>query len=247
MALVSVIIPYYKKIDHIEKTIQSVLDQTFEDFEIIVIYDDNIKNDLKQIEKFIKNNPKIKIINNNINLGAGISRNIGIKNSSGKIIAFLDSDDCWKPDRLEKQLNFMIKNNYKFTFCNYNKIIKNKKKIKVFSKKKIITFKDLLTDCKIGLSTVFLMRDIIEDELFPPLKTKEDYVAWLKIAKSNINAYNFPEYLVDWNYYENSLSSNFFQKLKDGFKVYFIYLNMSFLKSFFYLFLLSVNSIKRKF
>ena len=174
MALVSVIIPYYKKIDHIEKTIQSVLDQTFEDFEIIVIYDDNIKNDLKQIEKFIKNNPKIKIINNNINLGAGISRNIGIKNSSGKIIAFLDSDDFWKPDRLEKQLNFMIKNNYKFTFCNYNKIIKNKKKIKVFSKKKIITFKDLLTDCKIGLSTVFLMRDIIEDELFPPLKNKED-------------------------------------------------------------------------
>ena len=78
----------------------------------------------------------------------------------------------------------MIKNNYKFTFCNDNKIIKNKKKIKVFNKKKIITFKDLLTDCKIGLSTVFLMRDIIEDELFPPLKTKEDYVAWLKIAKS---------------------------------------------------------------
>ena len=246
MALVSVIIPYFKKIDHIKKTLNSVLDQTFKDYEIIIIYDDVNLNDLKFIKKFIENNPKIKLIRNVKNLGAGPSRNIGIENSTGKIIAFLDSDDYWKSDRLEKQLNFMIENNYKFTFCNYNKIINNKKKIMVLSKNKVVSHKKLLNDCEIGLSTVFLDRDIIDKDLFPPLKTKEDYVAWLKITKNNINAYNFPECLVDWNYSENSLSSNFLQKLKDGFKVYFIYLNISFFKSLFYLFILGLNSIKRK-
>ena len=106
MALVSVIIPYYKKIDFIKKTLNSVLDQTFQDFEIILIYDDVNLDDLKVIENLIKSNPKVKLIQNKKNLGAGLSRNVGIKNSSGKIIAFLDSDDCWKSDRLEKQLKF---------------------------------------------------------------------------------------------------------------------------------------------
>ena len=245
MALVSVIIPYYKKINHIKKTLNSVLDQTFQDFEIIIIYDDVNLNDLNFIEELVKNNRKIKLIKNAKNLGAGLSRNIGIQNSTGKIIAFLDSDDYWDANRLEKQIKFMMDNNYKFTFCNYKKVINNKK-INVLSKKKAISYKQLLNDCEIGLSTVFLDRDIIEENLFPPLKTKEDYVAWLKITKKNVCAYNFSESLVEWNYSEKSLSSNFFQKLQDGFKVYFIYQDMSFLKSLFYLLLLSLNSIKRK-
>ena len=89
MALVSVIIPYYKKINHIRKTLNSVLDQTFQDFEIIIIYDDVNLDDLKIIEELVKNNNKIKLIKNAKNLAD--LRN-GIKNSNGKIIA-LDSDD----------------------------------------------------------------------------------------------------------------------------------------------------------
>ena len=96
MAVVSVIIPYFKKISYIKKTLQSVLDQTFQDFEIILIYDDVIQDDLVEIKNFIKDNSKIKIIKNEKNLGAGLSRNLGIEISSGKIIAFLDSDDFWR-------------------------------------------------------------------------------------------------------------------------------------------------------
>ena len=134
MAFVSVIIPYFKKKTFIERTLLSVLNQTFQDFEIILIYDDEIKEDLKLIKKIAGNNPKIKIIENKKNLGAGLSRNKGIKNSSGSIIAFLDSDDYWVPERLEKQINFMKKNKFDFTFCNYEKNISLKKKIKVESK-----------------------------------------------------------------------------------------------------------------
>ena len=110
MALVSVIIPYYKKRSFIEKTLSSVLNQTFQDFEVILIYDDENKNDLIFLKKVINDNPKIKIIENEKNLGAGLSRNKGIEKSLGSIIAFLDADDCWFPQRLEKQIKFMLEN-----------------------------------------------------------------------------------------------------------------------------------------
>ncbi|RPG55403.1 MAG: glycosyltransferase family 2 protein [Flavobacteriales bacterium TMED235] len=246
MALVSVIIPYYKKINHIKKTLNSVLNQTFQNFEIILIYDDPILDDLLFLEDITKGNSKIKIIKNLNNLGAGESRNIGMKNASGEVIAFLDADDYWFPNRLERQLHFMKKNNYKFTFCNYKKKMKNKI-INIISKNSKINHKDLLTDCQIGLSTVFISRDLIKENLFPPLQTKEDLVAWLSITKNNICAYNFPDSLVEWSFSENSLSSNFVQKLFDGFRVYNTYLNFNFIKSLYYLFMLSINSIKRKF
>ena len=126
MPLVSIILPFFKKIDYIFETINSVLNQTFQDFEIILIYDDTKLDDLKLIEKRFINNSKIKIIKNEQNLGAGLSRNIGIAHSKGEIIAFIDADDLWKPRKLEKQIEFMKINNLDFTFCNYKKILPGK-------------------------------------------------------------------------------------------------------------------------
>ena len=246
MPVVSIILPYYKKINYIKKTINSILNQSFKDFEIILIYDDENLQDLYIIEKDYKKNPKIKIIKNSRNMGAGISRNIGIKHAKGKIIAFIDSDDLWLPDKLDKQTKFMQENNFDFTFCNYEKIISEKKKIKVKSPKPSLGYIDLLKSNEIGLSTVQLSKTIILDELFPPLKTKEDYVAWLKITKNNIYAHNFPYNLVKWNKTNGSLSSDYFQKISDGLKVFRKYEKFNFLKSLYYLFILSINSIKRK-
>ena len=247
MALVSVIIPYYKKINQISKTLNSVLAQTFQDFEIILIYDDTNINDLVYIKESFSKNSKIKIVQNKKNYGAGMSRNIGIKHSSGNIIAFLDADDIWYSDKLEKQVKFMRENKYNFSFTNYLKKISNKKSIHVQSKKRKISYKDLLQDNEIGLSTVMLNKNIIKNELFPSLKTKEDYVAWLKLSKENYIAYNLNEFLSEWNFSKNSLSSNLLQKVLDGFRVYYIYLDFNFLKSLFYLLRLSINSINRKF
>ena len=247
MALVSVIIPYYKKINQISKTLNSVLAQTFQDFEIILIYDDTNINDLVYIKESFSKNSKIKIVQNKKNYGAGMSRNIGIKHSSGSIIAFLDADDVWYSDKLEKQVKFMRENKYDFSFTNYFKKISNKKSIHVQSKKRKISYKDLLHDNEIGLSTVMLNKHIIKNELFPSLKTKEDYVAWLKLSKENYIAYNLNEFLSEWNFSSNSLSSNLIQKILDGFRVYYIHLNFNFLKSLFFLLRLSINSMSRKF
>lgn len=247
MPFVSVIIPYYKKINYIKKTINSVLNQTFQDFEIILVYDDNVLDDLIILQNEYKKNPKIKIIKNSNNLGAGISRNIGIKHAVGEIISFLDADDYWLPEKLNKQLKFMNDNKYDFVFCDYEKKLSKNKNIKVTSLKKKVGYADLIRSCDIGLSTVSIKKKILFDDLFPPLKTKEDYVAWLKITKKNLYAYNLSENLVVWNESKNSLSSNFFQKIKDGFKVYNTYENFNFIKSLYCLFLLSFNSLKRKF
>ena len=82
-----------------------------------MVYDDEDLHDLFVIENDFKNNSKIRIVKNTKNLGAGISRNIGIKHAKGKIVAFVDSDDFWMPNKLEKQTKFMEENNYDFTFC----------------------------------------------------------------------------------------------------------------------------------
>ena len=245
MQLISIIMPYYRKIDTVNRSIKSVVNQTYKKFELIIVYDDNDLEEYYKIKNFIKNNKKIKLIKNKKNIGAGKSRNIGIKNCNGNIITFIDSDDTWHPQKLRKQLNFLDKNNYNFIFCGYNKILK-KKSIKVTTKSKYLDYKDLLKSCEIGLSTVMIRKKIINNELFSNLKTQEDLAAWLKIIKKH-KAFYLNEILVNWYETENSLSSNSIQKICDAFRVFYFYQKFSLIKSFYYLVLLSTNSIKRKF
>ena len=245
MPLVSVIIPYFKKKEFIKNALDSILNQTYKDVEIIIVYDDQDQEEYNFLKTLVYQEEKIKIIKNPENYGAGISRNIGIKNSNGKFLAFLDADDTWMPEKLDKQVSFMNKNNIDFCFCGYLKKLNNKN-IEVKSFKDKLEYKDLLRSNEIGLSTVILKKSIIEENLFPNLRTQEDYAAWLKLSKK-INAYNFNETLVVWNQVNNSLSSNFFQKIKDCYKVYYNYEKFNFIKSMYFLFVLSFNSIKRKF
>ena len=245
MPLVSVIIPYFKKKEYIEKTLESVLNQTFKDFELIIIYDDDDLQEYNFLVNISNGIEKIKIIKNSKNLGAGVSRNIGIKNSSGKFFAFIDADDLWLPKKLDKQISFMTKNNIEFCFCGYQKKLLNKN-IEVKTDKNELNYNDLINSNVIGLSTVVLKKNIIEENLFPKLKTQEDYAAWLKLIKKN-KAYNLQETLVIWNKSSNSLSSNFFQKISDAFKVYYFYENFNIIKSIYCLIKLSLNSLRRKF
>ena len=184
MDLISVIIPYHRKKIFIKEAIISVLNQSYKNFEIILIYDDSNTDDLNFIKEIVNTHNKISLIVNTKCIGAGLSRNLGIQSSKGKYVAFLDSDDIWKKNKLEVQLDSMKKNNYKISHTSYeiidlkNNVIGNRK-AKNFS-----DLKELLKSCDIGLSTVILEKEILSDEcLFPSLKTKEDFVLWLKILK----------------------------------------------------------------
>ena len=217
--------PYRQKKEYVHKAIKSVLEQTYKKFELIIIFDDEKKNDLNFIKLITKNKKKIKIIINKKNIGAGAARNKGIRKAKGKYIAFIDSDDLWKPNKLEKQIEFIESNKYKFIFSSY--LIKNGNKLKIRPAKKKINYNDLLKSCDIGLSTVMLKKSILPNNVFPKLNTKEDYVAWLKICKKKITAYGQKDIFVIWNNTKNSLSKPLMRKLIDAFKVYYSYEKLS--------------------
>ena len=130
MNKVSIIIPYYKKKNYINLTLISVLKQTYRNIEILIIYDDENKEDLNFIKKLKKSDKRIKILINKKNIGPGYSRNRAIKKAKGKYIAFLDSDDIWKKQKLENQISFMKKNDINFSYTSYDQIDKKGRKIK---------------------------------------------------------------------------------------------------------------------
>jgi len=245
--LISIIIPYYKKKKFFKNTIKSVLEQTHKNFEIILIYDDIDKTELPFVKLTLRKIKNVKIIINKKNLGAGYSRNIGIKKSKSRLISFLDSDDTWHKDKLKKQIKFMKINKVDFSYTDYSIIDKNEKKIKIIRTPKIITYRNLLFSCDIGLSTVMINSRLLKKEKFPNLKTKEDYLLWIKLSKKKIKMLGINETLASWRETNNSLSSSIRQKLKDAFLVYSHHLKFNFLKSLILVFLLSVNSLTKKY
>ena len=244
MKLVSVIIPYYKKIEYIEKALKSIFNQTYKNFEIIIIYDDKDKEDLKFIRKKIKRFKRIKLIINKKNLGAGKSRNKAAKNAKGKYLAFLDSDDVWKKNKLKQQLNFMKKNKLDISHTAYS-IINDKSKIVSYRvARNKLSYSNLLTSCDIGLSTVIIKKKLFLKYKFSSNKTKEDYSLWLKLSRKK-NIYGLNKELASWRKLDNSLSSNTLQKIFDAFDIYYRQEKFNFIISITRVIILSFNFLKK--
>ena len=246
MDLVSIITPYYKKKKYIELAINSVLQQTYKNFELIIVYDDENKEDLNIIKKIIKKDKRIKLHVNKKNLGAGRSRNKGIKLSKGNLIAFLDSDDLWIRNKLKKQIFFMKKNAIDISHTSYQ-IIDSDDKIIGSRIAKDMNHKLLLNSCDIGLSTVILNKKIITNKIkFANISTKEDYILWLNITLHNNKIFALKNNLTKWRKLDDSLSSSSLQKFYDGYLVYRKYMNFNIVKSFIYLMLLSFNYVLKE-
>ena len=245
--LVSVIIPYYKKKLFFEKTIDSINRQTYKNFEIILIYDDNNRSDLLFVKKVLKKIRNKKIIVNKKNLGVGNSRNRGINKSKGEFLSFIDADDVWNRNKLKKQIKFMKKNSLDFSYSDYSIINEKGILIKKIKSPKTIKFKNLLFSCDIALSSVTIRCNLLKSEKFSNIKTKEDYLLWLKLSQKNIKMMGIRENLIFWRKTNNSLSSSIVQKFKDAFLVYNKYLKLNFLVSIVLIFFLSINSIIKRY
>ena len=198
---ISIIIPYHKKKFFFKETIQSINNQSYKNFEVIIVYDDTDKSELDYVKKIIDNFKfKKKLIINNKIIGAGLSRNKGIKVAKGDYIAFCDADDLWNTDKLKIQLSFMKKENLRFSHSNYFIIDNNSKKIGNFRAPKIITYDALIKSCDIGLSSVMISKLLIKSNLFSSLKTKEDYLLWIKLIRKLNNLKSINKNLVFWRY-----------------------------------------------
>ena len=246
MKLVTIIMPFYKKRSYIYRSIKSAINQTYRKIEIIIVYDDINISDLNYVKKISKLDRRIKLIINTSNKGAGYSRNIAITKSKGYFIAFLDCDDLWKKDKLETQLKFMNKHKIKISHTSYSIINGNGRITGEQIAKKVLTYKELLKSCDMGLSSVILEKKILKKLRFPLLKTKEDYVLWLNITKNDIKIFGLNKKLSKWRKLPNSLSSAFLQKIFDGYRVYKNYMKFSLIKSFYYLIRLSLHALIKK-
>ena len=170
MDLISVIMPFYKKREYFKQSLLSAINQTYQNIEIIIIFDDNYNSDIEFIQKFLDLDKRIKLINNKKNLGAATSRNKGIEISKGDYVAFLDCDDYWEKDKLEKQYNFMCNNKILFSHTTYQIINTENEIIGKNKIKKQLNYKDLINSCDIGLSTVLMKKEILSISKFKQIK-----------------------------------------------------------------------------
>ena len=243
--LISIIIPYYKKQKYIKKTINSVLRQTHQKFEIIIINDEPGNLSKKLLLSLKRKDKRIKIINNVKNIGAGKSRNKGIKIAKGKYIAFIDSDDLWKKNKLKIQINIMKKYDYNISHTAYYIINENKNRY-ALRRSKNLNFRILKNSCDIGLSTVMIKKNVLKkDKLFSDYKTKEDYYLWLKLTYSGETIYYINKSLSYWRKTQNSLSSSLVQKLIDSYKVYY-HFEKNFLTSIYRTIILGLNFMRKQ-
>ena len=247
MPLVSIIVTYYKKKKYILKCLKSIFNQSYKNFEVILIFDDNDTNEYEYIKKLKKKFRKIIVYKNKKNLGAGESRNKGIKLSKGAYVAFLDSDDEWHKDKLKKQMKYMIKNSFSASHTSYQ-IVNESQKFLARRTAKNLDYAMLLKSCDIGLSSVIMKRSLFNKNIkFANTKTKEDYVLWLNFTKNGKKIYGLDKTLLTWRKNENSLSSSTIRKLVDGFLVYHRYQKYNFLKSIYLLIILSLNFLKKNY
>lgn len=219
--IVSIITPVYKCEKYLEETIQSVINQTYTEWEWIFIDDKTPDNSVEIIKKYMKLDSRIRLIRMNNNVGAAVARNKGIESAKGRFIAFLDSDDLWNEDKLEKQVSFMMNNKYGFTFTSYEVIDEESKSLnKIVKAKKVWTYKEALKNTLIQTVTVMVDRNIIGDFRMPNVRKGQDYATWLMILREKNNAYGLDINLAKYRRTPGSLSSNKIQAIKRTWKVY---------------------------
>lgn len=180
---ISIICPTYNSEKTIVETIESMLNQTYQNFEILIIDDCSTDNTLKIVEEI--NDSRIIIYKNEVNSGAAHSRNVGISKATGEYIAFLDSDDLWMTTKLEKQLNFMVENSKDFTYSNYEIIDYTGENVGYYlTGPKVLRHKDFLKTCYVGCLTVMYRKEICPNLQIPSsIKKRNDYALWLIISK----------------------------------------------------------------
>lgn len=180
--LVSIIMPSYNTASYIAESIQSVIDQTYKDWELIIVDDFSTDKTDEVVKQF--SDERIKYLKNEKNSGAAVSRNTALIEAKGKWIAFLDSDDLWMPDKLEKQIAFMEKNGYRFSYTQYEEMNAEGQRTGVtVSGPKKITKNGMFNFCWPGCLTVMYDRDYIGDIQIADIKKNNDYAMWLKVCR----------------------------------------------------------------
>ena len=208
--LVSIIMPSYNTAKYIGESIKSVQAQTYTDWELIIADDCSTDNTDDIIKEYLSDE-RIKYLKNEKNSGAAVSRNYALREAKGKWIAFLDSDDTWHPEKLEKQIAFMLENDYKFTYTDYMIQLNGEWLPYVYYGPAKVNKRKMKDYCYFSTITVMYEREYIGLVQIESVRKNNDYAMWLKIIKK-APCYRFPEVLSYYIKHEGSISSG--SKLK---------------------------------
>ena len=218
--LVSIITATYNSAEFIADTIKSIQAQTYSDWELLITDDSSDDSTNEIINSFSKKDERIKIFSLEKNSGAGIARNNSIKNAKGRFIAFCDSDDQWLPNKLMKQVSFMLKFSLKFSYSSY--LVCNKSG-EVFSKvvcPEKISYKKMLNNNYVGCLTAMYDAGQLGKIYMSKIRNRQDWVLWLKILKISGPTIGIRDPLAIYRDRPSSISSNKLYQLKLNFNVY---------------------------
>ena len=245
--LVSIITPVYNAERFLSDTIKSVQNQTYKNWEILLIDDCSKDNSAQIIKEFQKYDNRTKYIKLKKNSGASVSRNEGIRNAKGRFIAFVDSDDIWKPEKLEIQIKYMLKENLGFTFTSYRYMKENGELTnKIAKAPSKINYNGLLKNTIIGCSTVVIDREIVDYFEMPLVRRGQDTATWLQILRKEKYAYGIEQDLVNYRLVGESLSSNKIKALKRTWNTYRNVEKLGLLKSSYVFCFYVFNAIKKR-
>lgn len=236
--LVSIIMPSYNTAKYIAKSIESVTAQTYTNWELIIVDDCSMDETDYIVSDFLKDS-RIRYLKNKENSGAAISRNRALREAKGRWIAFLDSDDIWVKDKLEKQICFMETNNYSFTYTDYRIQLNGKWMPYINTAPDFVDKRRLYNYCYFSTITVMYDRNVVGLIQIADLKKNNDYAMWFH-AVEKTTCYRLPECLSYYIKHENSVSSgNKLNLIKHHYLLFRKELN----KSRFYSFLLTLNNL----
>ena len=243
---VDIVMPNYNSERYVSQTIDSIISQTFKNWRLTIV-DDNSNIETQRILKSYTNHQNINIINLKKKKKAGFCRNLAMRNSQLDYIAFIDSDDIWDKEKLSKQIDFMIKNNYYFTYTNYLPFTseKNRNKLSEIKPEKYFDFDKFTKNTSIATSTMIIKRSLIGNTKFSSTKICEDYFFKCEILKKVNYAYCLSENLMKYRIRKDSLQSN---KIRNLYWIWYInknYNKMNFFKNLLSILCISINSIKK--
>lgn len=240
--LVSIITPSYNSANFITETIEAILNQSYPYWELLITDDCSNDNTIEIIKDFMEKDSRIKLFQLEKNSGAGICRNKSIENAQGRFIAFCDSDDCWMPNKLEKQLAFMIEKNCALSYTSYMVCDENSKTIGIVVCNKKITYAGMKRDDGIGCLTAIYDTNKLGKKYFPRLRKRQDWGLWLEILKECKISYGMKEPLAIYRIRKASISRNKIALIKYNIKVYHDILHFSYIKAYIYFFAIFLPS-----
>jgi len=232
--IVSIVTPSHNAEHFISDTIDSVLNQTYQDWEMIIVDDCSSDNSVQIIDKYVQKDKRIKLIKSDKNLGPAQTRNKAIESSSGKYIAFLDADDMWMPHKLEKQLKFMRDNDLAFTYASYLLIDEEGNDIGLFRTKEEINYDSILKTCSIGCLTAIYDVEKIGKTYMRDIPKGQDYTLWLNIMKRIKKTKGIMEPLAYYRIQSISVSSNKLNAAKAQWSIYRNIEKLNIFKSIYY-------------